>query len=269
MDLVGRASAVFARRRVIGTLVQRDLKVRYAGSLLGWAWSVIDPLAMAAVYWFVFTVIFESRRVGEQPYVLFLVAGLLPWQWFSSSLTETSRALTAEAKLIRSTNVPREIWVLRVVLSKGVEFVFSLPVLALFVVIYLVLPNVPHPELNWRLVFLPLAVLMQAVLLTGIGLLLAPITALVSDVARLVRIVLRIGFYLTPVIYSVNVAPRAVRHLLTLNPMTGVLELYRSGLFARELRLEAVAVGAVITLAIFLLGAWTFSRLESAVLKEI
>ena len=264
MTLLARTSAVMTRRQVLWTLVVRDLKVRYAGSVLGYVWTVLDPLAMACIYWFVFTVIFKARRIGEQPYVLFLVVGLLAWQWFSASMTDTSRAIISEARLVRSTNLPRERWVLRVVIAKGLEFVFSLPVLVFFVLVY-------HSQVhvNWRLVLFPVGMVMQMLLLTGIGLLLAPVSALVTDTQRVVRIFLRAFFYLTPVIYGTHAAPQSVRPWLALNPMTGVLEIYRSGLFAREMQVNAVMISGLVTLMVFVLGAWVFSRLESSVLKEI
>src|SRR5690242_7266829 len=110
-----RLSAIVARRQVLWTLVVRDLRVRYARSVLGYLWTILDPLAMAGVYFLVFTYIFKARRIAEQPYFLYLLVGLLAWQWFSGCLTDTSRALLQEAKLVRSTNLPREMWVIRVV----------------------------------------------------------------------------------------------------------------------------------------------------------
>src|SRR3954454_10347123 len=164
MGLVARADALRDRRAVIRTLVVRDLRIRYAGSVLGYVWTVLDPLAMAMVYWFVFAVVFKARDVGQEPYILFLVVGLLAWQWFSQSVTDSSRAIVSERRLVRSTNLPREVWVLRVVLSKGVEYLFSLPLILVFCLSYL-----GTVQLNWRLLFFPLAIVMQAVLLVGIG----------------------------------------------------------------------------------------------------
>src|SRR6478609_7737111 len=109
MGLAGRARALWQHRRVLGLLIMRDLKVRYAGSILGYMWTILDPLLMTGVYWFVFTVVFTRGAVGEEPYILFLVLGLLSWQWFSGSVTDTSRALTSETRLVRSTRLPREI----------------------------------------------------------------------------------------------------------------------------------------------------------------
>jgi ABC-2 type transport system permease protein len=266
MTLIARATPIVARRRVLWTLVVRDLRVRYARSVLGYLWTLLDPLAMACVYFFVFTFIFKARKIAEQPYFLYLLAGLLAWQWFSGSLTDTSRALLQEAKLVRSTNLPREMWVIRVVIAKGIEFLLSLPILFGFTAYYVIRGDT---RLNWGLLLLPVGVVIQFVLLVGIGLLLAPITTLVTDTQRVVRIFLRLFFYLTPVIYGIHAAPERLRHFLALNPMTGIMELYRAGLFRGEVNVEAVVVGSILTVVIFIAGAVVFARLERAVLKEI
>jgi ABC-2 type transport system permease protein len=264
MGLVARARAVHAHRRVLWLLIRRDLKVRYAGSVLGYLWTVLDPLMMTGVYWFVFAVVFHRKGVGEQPYILFLVLGLLSWQWFSGTVTDTSRALTKEARLVRSTRLPREIWVLKVVGSKGVEFLFSLPVVAIFMILYRQPPS-------WQIVLLPLAILLQAVLLTGIGLLLAATTVLVRDLQRVVRIGLRVGFYLSPIIYATSDIPHEqLRKVFALNPMTGIIELYRSLAFPDAFAgWLVVAVSAVICFLVLVWGATVFRRLESPVLKEL
>ena len=179
----------------------RDLKVRYAGSALGYLWTVLDPLLMSLVYWFVFTKIF-NRTAGPEfdPYMLYLVSGQLIWAWFNGGVTGVTRALRSEAQMVRSTNVPRELWVLRVILSKGVEYFFGLPVLVVFAVVYAVGPTK-------YAILLPLAWLMVVVLLLGIGLILAPLCVLVRDVERIVPIIMRVMFYASPILYSITNAP--------------------------------------------------------------
>ena len=113
--------------RSLWLLTTRDLKVRYSTSFLGYVWSVLDPLVMAGIYFFVFTLVFQ-RSVGDDPYIVFLLSGLLPWMWFTGAISDSTVAFAREAKLIRSTTIPRTIWVARLVLSKGIEFAFSLPV---------------------------------------------------------------------------------------------------------------------------------------------
>ena len=135
VDLRPAQRTRFARyRHSLWLLTRRDLRVRYSTSALGYLWSILDPLVMSAIYWFVFTVIFK-RDVGENPYIVFLLAALLPWMWFNGAVSDSTRAYIREAKLIRSTMIPRTIWVNRIVASKGIEFLLSLPVLAFFAIL--------------------------------------------------------------------------------------------------------------------------------------
>ncbi|MGO4600046.1 ABC transporter permease [Terrabacter sp. 2RAF25] len=261
-----RFSRIWSQRGILLTLVRRDLRVRYARSWLGYLWTVIDPLAMALIYFMVFAVIFQRGDAGHKPYFLFLLVGLLPWQWFNASINETARALVSEAKLVRSTNLPRELWVIRVVIAKGIEFLLSLPVLFAFVLAYLIRGET---SLNWRIVLFPLGLALQFILQTGIGLLLAPATVLADDTIRVVRIALRMLFYGTPIIYTLDKAPDWLQTALWFNPMSGILELYRAGFFPQKLQIAPLVVGALMSLALLAWGAVTFARMERAVLKEI
>ncbi len=258
------ARSVLRSRRVLFLLVTRDLKVRYAGSLLGYVWTVLDPLLIAGVYWFVFTKVFSRASLAPGvPYIVFLLAALLPWNWSSGVLTESTRALTREAKLVRSTNTSRETWVLRGVLSKGMEFLFSLPVLAAFMLILRV--RVPA-----RVVFLPFALLLLCLLLVGLSLLIAPLAVLFSDVERVIRIALRLLFYASPVIYAVRHVPPELTWIYALNPFAGILDLIRFLVLPNQsVHGLLVLSSAVLTVAIFFLGSLVFSRLEPVVLKEL
>ncbi len=269
MELVRTTRELWGRRGVLATLVTRDLRVRYARSVLGYLWTVLDPLLMSGIYFIVFVYILDRGDIGHQPYFLFLVIGLLSWQWFSASLTDTSRALTSEAKLVRSTNLPRQIWVVRVILSKGVEYLLSLPVLVTFLVVYLIRGEA-HVN-PWMLLF-PLAVLLEAVALLGLGLTLAPTTVLVTDMQRVVRIVLRMLFYATPVIYTTHLVPQPWDRLTWLNPMTGILEMMRAGFFAHDeypIVWGSIFTSVVVSFVLLFVGLAVFRRLERPVLKEI
>ncbi len=134
-------------------LSARDLRVRYATSALGYVWSVLDPLVMSVIYWFVFTLVFHRDSIGAEPYIVFLVTALLPWVWFNASVTDFTRAFRKDARLVRSTSIPRSIWVGRIVLSKGVEFLLSVPVLAAFVMF-------AGASVGWGLLWFPVGVLL-------------------------------------------------------------------------------------------------------------
>lgn len=261
-----RARQLWHKRGVLGLLVRRDLKVRYSDSVLGYLWSILDPLLMALIYWFVFTAIFR-RAVGAEPYILYLLAGMLPFMWFQSAMNAAPRAIKGE-RLVRSVALPREIWVLRRVLAKGAEYILALPVLAIFALVY-------GKSVSWQIVFTPLAMLLQLILLTGLALFAAALGSLVRDVDLVMRILMRFLFYATPVLYGMKdvldqpVIPEWLKQLYGLNPLTGMMSLYRSGFFPEQLDLTLVASSAVVSVAAFVGGWWVFARMESSVLKEI
>ncbi len=296
MSYAQRLRRIVEYRAVLWTLVKRDLRIRYARSVLGYLWTLIDPLSMILVYWFVFGKIYQIGNSRSQelrsdgiPFVLFMVAGVLAWNWFSNSVNETARALYAERLLVRSTNLPRELWVIRVVLAKGIEHLLSLPILILFILYF---AYVEHAViLNWKLVLWIPALLIELILLIGVGLVMAPVTALVDDFVRIVRIVLRIGFYMTPIVYSLAFlrakgvgtpatatsaakAPDAVLgimgHVLEYNPLSGIIDLYHQGIIAREsLQWHLWIIAAVISVLWLVFGMWVFRKLEKPILKEI
>jgi len=265
--MVSRFRAIYARRDILRLLIRRDLKIKYADSKLGYVWSVLDPLLMAGVYWFVFTQIFQRGGVGREPYLLFLLLGILPWMWANGVIRDSMRALTADAKLVRSSNLSREVWILRIVGSKVMEFFFSLPVLLLFVLLYTREPSL-------YLLAFPLAVLIQTVFLVGVGLTLAPLSVLFADIKRLLRVVMRVLFYLSPIIYGVRDvqqrAPEWVSTIYVLNPLAGTFDLYRAAFFPDFFAgWTEVVVAAVVSLGFLALGMVVFARFEGRVLKEI
>jgi ABC-2 type transport system permease protein len=265
-DVRRRWSPFERYRRSLWILTTRDLKVRYSTSALGYLWSILDPLVMAGIYWFVFTQVFE-RGAGHEPYIVFLLAGLLPWMWFTGSISDSTRAFTKEAKLIRSTTIPRTIWVARLVLSKGIEFVASIPVLGIFVIVSLTTehPATLHVESLWWLLAIP----MQAALTLGIGLLVAPLVVFFRDLERAVKLVLRFLFYASPIIYSLNDLPEAFRFWGSFNPLAGIFSLYRSAFFPSELDWFAVAVSAGMTVLFLVVGFLVYRGSIRRVLKEI
>lgn len=260
-----RVGTLWANRRVLSLLVTRDLKVKYADSVLGYVWSILEPLAMAGVYWLVFTQLMK-RQIGEPPYIVFLLCGMLPWQWTNAVLRSSMKSLTKDSKLVRSTNLPREIWVLRTVASKFAEFMYAMPVLAAFALL-------SGAHLSWWVVFAPVAMVLQALLLTGAGLMLASLSVLYGDIERLMRIVMRLLFYFSPVIYGVHDVTKkfgSFADLYFLNPLAGIFDLYRTAFFPDQWSgMTGVVFAAVISLVVFVLGALIFRRLEGTVLKEI
>jgi ABC-2 type transport system permease protein len=263
-DVRRRWSPLTRYRRSLWILTTRDLKVRYSTSALGYLWSILDPLVMAGIYWFVFTQVF-GRGVGHEPYILYLLTALLSWMWFTGAVSDATRAFTKEAKLIRSTTIPRTIWVARLVLSKGIEFLLAIPVLAIFFVANLGAGATLHVEALWWLLAIPL----QAALTFGIGLLVAPLVVFFRDLERAVKLVLRFLFYASPIIYGLHDLPEELQFWGAFNPLAGIFSLYRAAFFPQELDWFAVALSAAMSIVFLVVGFLVYRASIRRVLKEI
>jgi ABC-2 type transport system permease protein len=222
---------------------------------------VLDPLVMAGIYWVVFTQAFQ-RPLGTDPYIVFLLSALLPWMWFNGAVSDSTRAFLKDAKLVRSTTIPRTIWVNRLVLSKGIEFVLALPVLALFAIVF-------RAEVGWELVVFPLAILLQAILTVGVSLIVAPLVVFFRDLERAVKLILRFLFYASPIIYGVSNLPSELHIWAAFNPLSGIFGLYRAGFFPGELDWFNVAISAAMSVALLAVGLLIFNGSVRQVLKEI
>ncbi|WP_210509175.1 ABC transporter permease [Naasia sp. SYSU D00057] len=256
-----RATGSRRYRQILWLLTSRDLRVRYSTSALGYLWSILDPLVMAGIYWFVFTQVFQ-RDVGEEPYIVFLLSALLPWMWFNGAVSDSTRAFLREAKLVRSTKIPRTIWVNRLVLSKGIEFLFSIPVIAAFAIF-------GGATLTGWVALLPLALVLQAVLTAGVGLIVAPLVVFFRDLERAVKLTLRFLFYASPIIYSARDLPEGLHFWAAFNPLSGLFSLYRASFFEAELDWLLVGISAAVSVLLLAVGLAVFARTERAVLKEI
>ncbi len=251
-------------RQALWLLTTRDLKVRYTTSALGYLWSIIDPLLMAGIYWVVFQFIFTNRGGStDQPYIIFLLCAVLPWTWFNGNLSDATRAFRQEGKLIRSVRIPRSIWILRQIASKGIEFLISLSILAFFALIYL---RAPSPMI---FIYLPVAIALQVFLTVGCNFIIAPLAVFYRDLERVVKLGLRVLFYAAPVLYHFDFGNPVLHFLYGINPLAGILDLYRGMFFPEIVDWVYVVQSLISSTIIFTIGAVVFRRSIPRVLKEI
>ncbi len=246
-------------------LVLRDLQRKYTRFRLGYLWTLLEPLGMSIVLWFVFSVLLGARSLGLDPYLLFLSVAILPWWWFAQGIGAATKIFRrpATAYAVRASLLPTQFWVLRVVLVSMIEFLLSLPVILIAVAIA---GKIPGP----LIVFFPIAIVVQFMLMYGVALLIAAGSAVFPDLARLVRIVLRAMFYLSPVLYSISNIPSSVQSIAALNPLVGVLGLYRLGWWPEEMpAISDYAISLSLCLILFILGIVVFRRAEGRILKEV
>src|SRR3954454_11113581 len=215
-------------RGLIQSLVVRELKARYRGSVLGFFWSFINPLLLLLIYTFVFTVVLPGTHPAEiEPYALFMFCGILPWTWFSSSLIESSNVLISGGNLIKKVLFPAEVLPIVTALANMVHFLLGLPILGLFLAYY------HAPITLGELVWFPVIVLVQLILTTGIGLLVAALTVHFRDIRDILANVIQLWFFATPIIYPWQHAPDLGKWFLNLNPFTHLAISYQEVLFFR------------------------------------
>ena len=258
---------LFHHRVLIQTLVVRELTARYRGSALGFLWSFIHPLMLLGVYTFVFTYIFQPARGGDEtePYALYLFCGLLPWTWFSSALLEGSNSLIANGNLIKKIIFPAEVLPTVSVLHNGVNFLLGLPIYLVFWLLF-------KPEgLSLHFLWFPVVLLVQLVLSLGFALLLAALTVHYRDIRDLLANVMTLWFFGSPVIYSLDFPENEiVRMVLTLNPMTHVLEGYHQAIFTGDMiHWRRLGVTGLVALALFFFGFYVFDRLRDSFAEEV
>jgi ABC-type polysaccharide/polyol phosphate export permease len=253
-------------RGLIQTLVARDLKARYRGSVLGFFWSFVNPLLLLLIYSYVFTQVLPGLHPESlQPYALFMFCGILPWTWFSSSLLESSGTLISGGNLIKKVLFPAEVLPIVTVLANMVHFFLGLLILAAVLVYY------QRPLDPLELLWFPVIVLVQLILTTGLALLVSALTVHFRDIKDILGNLLTLWFFATPIIYAMEQAPPGNRWLLTLNPMTHLVISYQEVLFytgphAHWKWLLALGAGSVV---VFLAGYFVFDRLRDSFAEEV
>lgn len=238
-------------RDLIRELVARDLKVRYRRSTVGFLWTMLQPLLMMLVMQVAFAAIF---RVNVENYPVYVLAGVLFWNFFQQTIITSMNSLKGNAHLVKKLPLPHEVFPVATVIAGVINLgLATVPLLAILVV-------TGHP-LQPSLLFLPVAILIVSVFTLGAGFLLSPLAVFFHDTVELVTVVLGLLFYLTPIMYPLSLIPERYHWVVRLNPLRSILEVFRDPIYYGKippLSHLSVAVGlAVVTLA---LGAYVFRK---------
>jgi ABC-type polysaccharide/polyol phosphate export permease len=199
---------VFRFRSLIHSLILREIKARYRGSILGFLWTFLNPLLLLGVYALVFNVYF---RIQMEHYAGFMFTGLLPWIWFSSSLMEGTNAITSGGSLITKVLFPGQLLPLVKVGSNLMNFLLSLPILFVFLGFMGIFPG-------WNLCWLPLILLIHFAFISGLVLGLATLNVFLRDIQHILANLLTLWFFLTPILYPLSQVPGPFKKFVLLNP---------------------------------------------------
>ena len=254
-------SELYAYRQMLFSMVKKDLRGRYKGSVLGFLWTFINPLLQLAVYTVVFSFIL---RAGIDKFYLFLFVALVPWIFFSASLNGGATSILAHKDMVKKIYFPREVLPIAYVSSCFVNMLFS------FLIIFLVILISATPVNLVALCFLPLVMVVEFIMALGIALLSSAITVYFRDLEHILGILSMAWMYLTPIMYSITMVPKSLLPVFMANPMTPVILAYRDILyFARVPSMQTLLLAFLLGILVLVLGFFVFGKLKKHFVEEI
>lgn len=261
--MIGLVRVLYRYRALISSLVSRELKARYRGSVLGFLWSFLNPLLLLLTYTLVFTIILRVPQTERMsPYYLFFFCGLLPWTWFASSLLESSSVLIAGGNLIKKVLFPAEVLPTVTVLANLANFLLGMPILLAFLAW--------EGRLSSTLLLLPIPIFVQLVFTLGCALFLSALTVHFRDMGNILAHVLQLWFFATPILYDVEILEGTIRQAMRLNPMGHIIISYQQillfGHFDHWRGLAGSFVAGIVALAV---GAFIFDRLRDTLSEGV
>jgi len=249
-------------RELFYILSWRDIKVRYKQTVIGTAWSVIRPLLTTIIFTVVFSRIAKLNNPSLAPYSLMVFAGMLPWQFFSNALSESSNSLIGNANLITKVYFPRMIIPASSVITSMVDLGISFIIMLGMFIWFQFVPS-------WHIIFLPLFVLLAFLCSFGIGLYITAVNVKYRDFRYIIPFIIQIGFYISPVGFSSTVIPEKWKIWYALNPMVGIIDGFRWCLLGDPMNWTSFYVSLIIIALFLWLGIFYFRKMEKTFADNI
>lgn len=245
----------FSYHELLFNLARREISQRYKQSVLGYAWVVLNPFFQLLVLSFVFSTIFRVSSFNV-PYSIFLIVGLLPWNFFSISLSTAVNSLVGNASLITKIYFPREILVYGTIMAKIVDFFYSCLILIIFFIYFKI-------QVTTAIIWVIPIFIIQLILTAGLSLILASLNLFYRDIQYLLGLIINIWFYLTPVIYPIEQFPNKYRFIFQINPMSVIINAYRQVILGGKApNLENLGITALTSIIFFIISFLLFKKAE-------
>lgn len=245
---------LWAYRELFYFLTWRDVKVRYKQTLLGAAWAILQPLC-AMIIFTVFFGKFAKMPSDGIPYPIFAYAGLLPWTFFSNAVTNSGNSLVGSSNLITKVYFPRMIIPGAAVGAGLVDFAIAFLLLAVLMIYY-------NIALTWSTLMLPVLVVLIMLLAAGVGMWMSALNVKYRDIRYALPFLIQLWMFASPIIYPPSMVPPQWRWILALNPLTGIIDAFRSSLFGHSFNWSALGMSTILTLFILIYSAYSFRRME-------
>jgi lipopolysaccharide transport system permease protein len=261
--MIKKIIEVFKYRTLIATLVERELKARYRGSILGFLWSFINPLLLVVVYFIAFKI---CMRQTTENYAVFLFVGLLPWTWFSAAMLEGACSILSGGHYLKKVLFPSEILPLVATFSNFVHFILGIPILMLAVGAAGKTINVYH-----FLCYFPIIIITQMLFTISLVILLSALTVHFRDIQHLLMNFLTLWFFSSPIIYTVDQVPKKYAYFLVkLNPMAHIIMAYQDIFFyEKKPDLKYLGYIAICSIVFFILSYTVYNKLRDTFVEEV
>lgn len=259
--MLQRIKDIYAYKDMIYSLVRRELRGRYKGSVLGFLWTYINPLCQIIVYSAVFSVIF---RVQIEKFYLYLTIGMMPWVFFNTSVQGGSTCIRAQSDMVKKIYFPREVIPISYVTSAFVNMLLS------FIIVFLVVFAAGWGFNPFALLYLPLIMAIEYLLALGIAFIVSSVTVYFRDLEQIISVLMMAWIYLTPIMYDVEFIPEQLRTLFFLNPMTPIVVVYHDILYYRTIpEVSCLVQAGLVSLVFFVVGLLLFWRLDRGFAEEL
>jgi len=241
----------------------RDILVRYKQTVIGVAWSIIRPILTMVVFTIIFGKIAKLPS-ADAPYPILVFTALLPWQFFSNALQESSNSLISNANMISKIYFPRIIMPVSSMIVALVDFAISFILLAIIMVFYRFVPS-------WKIVFMPLFLLLAIIVSTGAGLLISALNVKYRDFRYIVPFIIQFGLYISPVGFSSDTIPGKWRMIYSLNPMVGVIDGFRWSIIGKGVQfyIPGLIISIILTIILFIVAIVYFRKTEKTFADRI
>ncbi len=252
---------IYEYRTMISSLIRRDLRGRYKGSVLGFAWTFLNPLLQLVVYTLVFSTI---MRAGIEDYYLFLFVALIPWIFFSGSISAGASCVIAQKEMVKKIYFPREVLPIAHVTCQLVNMLLS------FIVVFAVLIFSGKGISIRALLYLPIVVVAEYLLAISITMIVSAVTVYLRDLEHILAIFTMAWQFLSPVMYSVDMVPEGLRKLFYMNPMTPIIVAYRDIFYyKKEPEIATLIHGGIFSIVLLIIGCFVFERLKKHFAEEM
>ena len=251
---------IYQYRELLKTNIKKEIRGKYKHSFLGVLWSFLYPLLQLAVYAIIFPLILRNT---QDHYVIFLCVALIPWNYFTTIVTQSTGTIIANGDIVKKVYFPREILPISVVTSQLVNFLISTIIILAFVLF-------SGMGISKYILFYPVILLIQYIFSIGVAFIVSSATVFLRDLEHLISIAMMMLFYATPIAYSADTIPANFSFIITLNPMAHILNAYRDIFYYQRMpQLQTLAIIFAISVALFFVGYAIFNKLQKSFAEEL